>query len=170
MHIETERMVIRDFIPEDVDDLHEILGDDETMLLCEPAYSYEKTRKFLEDFCIGRRRALAAVLRERGKVIGYILFAPSGENSYEIGWFFNRRYWRRGYAYEACAKVMEYAFEALRVRKIIAETIDTAKSVKLMEKLGMACEGIQRGQARDNAGNQADLYFYGILREDTECN
>ena len=31
MYIETERMVIRDFLLEDAADLHEILGDDETM-------------------------------------------------------------------------------------------------------------------------------------------
>lgn len=166
MHIETERMVIREFTPGDVEDLQEILGDDETMKLCEPAYSYEKTRKFLEEFCIGRRGALAAVQRESGKVIGYILFKSIEEDVCEIGWFFNRRYWRQGYAYEACAKVMEYAFEVLNVHKIIAETIDTVKSVKLMVKLGMVCEGIQRSQARDNAGNRADLYCYGILRED----
>ena len=31
MLIETERMTVRDFKPDDVNDLHEILGDDETM-------------------------------------------------------------------------------------------------------------------------------------------
>ena len=31
MYIETPRMVIRDFTPDDAADLHEILGDDETM-------------------------------------------------------------------------------------------------------------------------------------------
>ena len=166
MYIETERMLIREFTPEDVEDLHEILGDDETMKLCEPAYNHAKTQKFLEDFCIGRRGALAAAQKESGKVIGYILFKAIEQDIYEMGWFFNRKYWRQGYAYEACTKVMEYAFDVMHVHKIIAETIDAARSVKLMEKLGMVCEGVQRSQARDNAGNRADLYLYGILRED----
>ena len=166
MYIETERMLIREFTPEDVEDLHEILGDDETMKLCEPAYNHAKTQKFLEDFCIGRKGALAAAQKESGKVIGYILFKAIEQDIYEMGWFFNRKYWRQGYAYEACTKVMEYAFDVMHVHKIIAETIDAARSVKLMEKLGMVCEGVQRSQARDNAGNRADLYLYGILRED----
>lgn len=166
MYIETERMLIREFTPEDVGDLHEILGDDETMKLCEPAYNHAKTQKFLEDFCIGRKGALAAAQKESGKVIGYILFKAIEQDIYEMGWFFNRKYWRQGYAYEACTKVMEYAFDVMHVHKIIAETIDAARSVKLMEKLGMVCEGVQRSQARDNAGNRADLYLYGILRED----
>ena len=159
-------MLIREFTPEDVEDLHEILGDDETMKLCEPAYNHAKTQKFLEDFCIGRKGALAAAQKESGKVIGYILFKAIEQDIYEMGWFFNRKYWRQGYAYEACTKVMEYAFDVMHVHKIIAETIDAARSVKLMEKLGMVCEGVQRSQARDNAGNRADLYLYGILRED----
>ena len=166
MYSETERMLIREFTPEDVEDLHEILGDDETMKLCEPAYNHAKTQKFLEDFCIGRKGALAAAQKESGKVIGYILFKAIEQDIYEMGWFFNRKYWRQGYAYEACTKVMEYAFDVMHVHKIIAETIDAARSVKLMEKLGMVCEGVQRSQARDNAGNRADLYLYGILRED----
>lgn len=166
MYIETERMLIREFTPEDVGDLHKILGDDETMKLCEPTYSYAKTQKFLEDFCIGRKGALAAVQKESGKVIGYILFKAIEEDIHEMGWFFNRKYWGQGYAYEACVNVMEYAFDVMHIHKIIAETIDTARSVKLMEKLGMVCEGIQRSQVKDNAGNRADLYLYGILRED----
>ena len=39
MYIETQRMVIRDFTPEDAADLHDIFGDDETMENCEPAYA-----------------------------------------------------------------------------------------------------------------------------------
>lgn len=52
MHIETPRMIIRDFTPEDAADLHDIFGDDETMENCEPAYDFEKTKEFLTSFCI----------------------------------------------------------------------------------------------------------------------
>ena len=61
MYIETPRMIIRDFTPEDVADLHDIFGDDETMKNCEPAYDFEKTKEFLTSFCIGRKGAVAAV-------------------------------------------------------------------------------------------------------------
>lgn len=83
-----------------------------------------------------------------------------------MGWIFNRRFWRKGYAYEACRAVVNHAFDALDAHKIFAEAIDTVKSVKLMEKLGMRREGVQRSQTRDNAGSWTDLYFYGLLRED----
>ena len=70
MYIETPRMIIRDFTPEDADDLYAIFGDDETMANCEPAYDFEKTRKFLTEFCIGRSGAVEAVHKESGKMIG----------------------------------------------------------------------------------------------------
>ena len=47
MQIETLRMYVRDFTPNDIHDLHEIFGDSETMKNCEPAYTFEKTRQLL---------------------------------------------------------------------------------------------------------------------------
>lgn len=108
---------------------------------------------------------MAAVLKDNNKVIGYILFNDLEEDVYEIGWFFNRGYWRQGFAYEACSKVIEYAFGKLNAHKVFAETIDAKKSVGLMKRLGMVQEGIQRSQTRDNDGVWQDLYFYGLLTE-----
>ena len=166
MNIETSRMIIRDFTSEDAADLHEIFGDDETMENCEPAYDFEKTREFLTSFCIGRNGAVAAVHKESGKMIGYILFKEYDVDVYEVGWIYNRNYWRQGYAYESCKAVIDYAFAERKAHKVFAETIDAGKSVGLMQKLGMQLEGIQRSQTRDNHGNWADLYFYGLLEED----
>ena len=99
-------------------------------------------------------------------MIGYILFNEVDNGVYEIGWIFNRNYWRKGYAFESCKAVVDYAFDSMNAHKIFAEAIDGIKSVNLMKKLGMKPEGIQRSQVKDNFGNWADLYFYGILAED----
>lgn len=50
MHIETPRMIIRNFTLEDAADLYDILGDEETMENCEPAYDFAKTKRFLTSF------------------------------------------------------------------------------------------------------------------------
>ena len=99
-------------------------------------------------------------------LIGYILFNEFDEGVYEMGWIFNRQHWRQGYAYEACKAVIDYAFDVLNAHKVFAEAIDANKSVGLMKKLGMRLEGVQRSQTKDNEGSWADLYFYGLLRED----
>ena len=79
MYIETDRMIVRDLTMNDVNDMYEIFGDDETMRNCEPAYTIEKTAEFLENFCIKKNGAVAAVHKENNKVIGYILFKEYDE-------------------------------------------------------------------------------------------
>ncbi len=163
MHLETERMLVRDFLPGDAADLHAILGDGETMQYSEPAYDLEKTKAFLEDFCIARHGAVAAVEKQSGQVVGYLLFRLCGQGVYEMGWFFRRDRWGRGLAYESCKALRDYAFRELKAHKLFAETIDPVKSVGLMKKLGMKPEGVQRSQTRDTAGHWADLCLYGLL-------
>ncbi len=166
MYIETPRITIRSFTPEDAADLHDILGDEETMKNCEPPYDFEKTKDFLSSFCIARKGAVAAVHRKTEKVIGYILFNEHEKNVYEMGWIFNRSFWGQRYAFESCQAVIDYAFRVRKAHKIFAETIDAVKSVGLMKKLGMRPEGVQQSQTRDNHGDWVDLYLYGLLEED----
>ncbi len=164
--IETHRMVVRGFTMDDLYDLYEIFGDAETMKNCEPTYTLDQTRDFLQSFCIEKQSALAAVHKSTGKTIGYILFREFDEGVYEIGWIFHRSFWRQGYAYEACKAVIDHAFAEQNAHKFFAEAIDGVKSVGLMKKLGMTLEGIQKSQTKDLDGNWADLYFYGILRDE----
>ena len=168
--IETERLVIRNFTPDDANDLYEILGDAETMKHCEPAYDFKKTKDFLHSFCITRNGAVAAVHKQSKKTIGYILCNEIDPGIYEMGWFFNRRYWRQGYATEACKAVLDHAFRDLHAHKVFAETLDGVKSVGLMQKLGMQFEGVQRGQTNSTDGNPASLYLYGLLAANWKPN
>ena len=166
MYLETERMSVRDFAMDDLEDLQAILGDEETMAYSEPTYTRERTAEFLRQFCVEKKGAVAAVLKATGRVIGYILFHELDEGVYEMGWFFNRTCWGKGYALEACKAVVDHAFNQQNAHKIFAETIDGGKSVGLMKKLGMKPEGIRRSQVKDRSGTWADLYLYGLLAED----
>ena len=139
------------------------------MEFSEPPYSLEDTKEFLSGFCIEREGGAAVVLRETGKLIGYILFNELEDSVYELGCFFNRSFWRRGYAFEACSAVIGYAFEKLNAHKVFTETADAEKTVGLIEKLGMRLEGVQREQTLDNHGNRLDMYLYGILRSELQA-
>ena len=166
VNIESSRLLIRNFKLDDAKDLYEILGNDDVMRYSEATYSFENTVDFLENFCIKKNGAVAVVHKESSKVIGYILFHEINESVYEMGWFFNKNYWGKGYAFEACKTIVDYAFDSLNVHKIFAETIDSRKSVNLMKKLGMKLEGVQKSHIKDCFGNWADVYFYGILKEE----
>ncbi len=166
MRIVTERLLIRDFHASDAEDLHEILGDAETMKYCEPAYTFEQTQSFLQSFCIVQKGAFAVVHKDSQKVIGYVLFNAWKTAVYEIGWIFNKNFWRQGYAYEACSSIITYAFEKMNVVKVVAETIDKQKSIGLMKKLGMKLGETQKDATKDSFGNFADMYVYEITRNE----
>ena len=167
MLIQTARTALRYFQPEDFDDLHEILSDPAVMEQAEPPYDEARTRAFLNDFCVARKRALAVVRRGQGKVIGYALCSDRLEPGvYELGWIFNKDYWRQGLAYESMHALIDYLFTQANAHKVFAEAVDEIKSVPLMKKLGMKHEGTQQEHTRDNTGAWRDLHFYGLLRED----
>ena len=101
MHLETERLIIRDFKLSDIDDLYEIFSEDEVMEYIEPVYDRNKTLNFIKEFCIEHKGAFACANRENEKVIGYIIFKEYEDKVYELGWIFNKEYWGKGYAYES---------------------------------------------------------------------
>lgn len=169
MYLETGRIIIRNFTSNDLNDLYDIFSDTETMRFIEPPYSMDRTRSFLEAFCIHRDPpgAYAAVECSSGKVIGYILFKPLDDPEiYEMGWIFNRAYWGKGYAFESCSAVIKYGFNTLNLHKICAETVDPIKSLNLMKKLGMKLEGIIRQQSKQTINTWQDIYWAGIIRTD----
>ena len=59
MHIETQRVVIRNYTMDDAKDLYAILGNADVMKNCEPAYSFEKTSHFLSEFCMGKNQPIS---------------------------------------------------------------------------------------------------------------
>lgn len=165
MFIRTPRLIIRDYTPSDWQDLYEIFSDPAVMKDCEPAYTESQTREAL-DYYIQKDIAYAVTLIDSGKLIGHVLFAqmppPDEKGVYEIGWIYNKNYWRQGYALEAAKALIEYGFQERKLHKICAETIDPVKSVGLMKKLGMTHEGTFRSHTRDLDGNWTDLYWYAI--------
>ena len=165
MYIRTARLVIRDYAPSDLQDLHAIFSDPVVMKECEPAYTEAQTRDALDHF-MQKGIAFAVTQADSGKVIGHALFAqlppPDEKGVYEIGWIYNRSYWRQGYAYEAASALIEYGFREWKLHKVCAETIDPVKSCGLMQKLGMSHEGTFRAHTKDLDGNWTDLYWYAI--------
>ena len=157
MNIITGRMIIRDFTMNDINDMQDILGDAETMKNCEPAYTIEKTADFLQKFCIEKKRAVAAIHKDTAKVIGYILFNEFDDGVYEIGWFFNRAFWRQGFAYESCKAVIDYLADLNEQAQERLDTImEQMKATEgVTEELKRTCQ-IEWVQRCNNIHNRAE--------------
>lgn len=170
MKLETTRLILRDYRPEDLRDLHAIVSDEETMRFSQKPCTLKETQALLNLF-LEKKIACAVELKETGRLIGHLLFSqlPQEEDGiYEMGWFFNRNYWHRGYALESCRVLMAYGFEALHLHKIMAETIDPVASGALAKKLGMVLEGTFHAQTKAPDGTWADVYWYGICNPQEE--
>jgi RimJ/RimL family protein N-acetyltransferase len=82
--------------------------------------------------------------------IGYVgLSVPSFDAHFtpcvEIGWRLAKEHWGHGYASEAAAACLRFAFETLNLKQIVAFTVPlNRRSMRVMERIGMT---------RDRAGD-----------------
>lgn len=166
--IETERLILRKFKEQDLQDLYEYLSDDDVVAF-EPyeSMNYEEVQN-----CLAKRMEsdefLAVEEKMGGKMIGNIYIGDRYAESVEIGYVFNRKFWKKGYAYEACSRVCEYVFQQ-GVHRIEAncDPLNEA-SWKLLERLGFLREGcLQKDNyfRKDEKGRPVwkDTYIYSKL-------
>lgn len=167
--VETERLIIRNFTPEDWRDLHEYFSDEQVL-------KFEPYKPFSEEGCkeeaLSRSKGdtfLAVSLKSTGKVIGNLYFSKEDFMTWELGYIFNSKYHRKGYATESVKAIMKYAFENLGTRRIIANCDPrNISSWKLLEAVNMRREGHLLQNIyffEDENGNPLwkDTYEYGML-------
>ena len=102
--------------------------------------------------------------RASGAFVGRVgPWYPEGWPDLEIGWTLRSAYWGRGYASEAAAKCIEFAFERLD-RKHLISLIDPAntRSVRVAERVG---ERLERDVELPHLPNRKILQ-YGLSREE----
>src|SRR5687767_9712292 len=82
--------------------------------------------------------------KEDGELLGFcgIKIADDAgspvQGEHEIGWRLREDAWGKGYAREAAAASLGYAFESIGAERVVALTVDgNVPSWRLMERLGM---------------------------------
>ena len=115
--IETERLLLREYTPDDFNALYKIVSDPETMAHYPAPFDEARTRRWidwnLENYAQYGFGLWAVVLNETGEFIGdcgLTLQNIDGEMLPEIGYHIHRKYWRRGFAKEAARAVRDWAF------------------------------------------------------------
>ena len=125
MIIETDRLILREYIPEDFDALFEILSDTETMKHYPAPFDAAKTKNWINrnmDYYKKYGFGLwAVVLKETEEFIGdcgITIQSIDGEMLPEIGYHIHKRHWRKGYAKEAASAVRNWFFQKTQYNKI----------------------------------------------------
>ncbi|MFZ5352817.1 MAG: GNAT family N-acetyltransferase [Bacillota bacterium] len=173
--LETERLILRKFVPDDWKDLHEYLSDEEVVKY-EPYDAYTQEQSMQEAKDRSQDDAFWAVcLKENNKLIGNIFFMqrkPSEFRTWMIGYVFNAKYHCNGYATESCRRMLTHAFETLGAHRVVAMCNPLNKpSWKLLERLNMRREGYLLKNVyfkTDSEGSPIwnDTYEYAILYEE----
>lgn len=140
----TDRLVIREQTTEDIDALYEIYSDPEISRYTENLYSdRDEEYSYMVDYINNQYKyheygIWALVNKESGELIGRAgLSLRPGCDDLELGFVIGKKYQKKGYGFESCKAIVEYAFENLYSNKIVAYThVQNIPSKKLLKKLG----------------------------------
>jgi RimJ/RimL family protein N-acetyltransferase len=177
IELETERLVLREFKATDWKAVHEYARDPDVVKFMEwGPNSAEETQSFI-DRCLDLQRQnprmafeFAVTLKSDGTLIGAagMRLNPGNTNTADIGYCYNKKYWRQGFAAEACLRLMELGFVDLDLHRIWA-TCDAENdgSAAVLRKCGMRQEGHFKKE-RNIKGRWRDTLFFAILREEWE--
>ena len=143
MELTTERLHLRPFTAADRDAIHAVYSDPEVMRhVGHGAHrTMEETATALRIYGDVLARSgysfLAVTERHGGALVGDGGLHPLG-GDVELGYTLARAVWGRGYATELGRALIEYAFEVLKVSRVVAQ-VEPANvaSRHVLEKLGM---------------------------------
>lgn len=169
MEIITERLRLREYTQDDFDDLKEILTDEETMRFYPKPYDLDGVQRWLDWSMDNYRRygfgLWAIELKRTGEFIGdcgLTMQNIDGESLPEIGYHINKRYWRKGYAKEACKAVKDWAFTNTEFDELYSYmNVDNVPSYSTARANGMK-------RIKEYESDKEKDYVYMISRKEWE--
>lgn len=172
--LETERLILRKYTPDDAGDLKEWLSDPDLYtywgrdaskgeqnpetLFIDPRPHV--VRKPSRDFC------WAMVLKKNNKLIGELqIFNIENDRMAKVAYRLSKQYWSHGLTTEALREAVRFCFENTELQKLYTDVdIRNIASCRILEKCGFIKEGLIR-QGKMGL-TYCDYYLYGMLRSD----
>jgi RimJ/RimL family protein N-acetyltransferase len=100
------------------------------------------------------------------RIMGMIAIHPDGFRM-AIGYVLARSYWGKGYMPEAAQAVIDWALQQPSIYRVYATTdVENLASRRVLEKVGMQCEGILRKHIihPNVSATPRDSYMYAITK------
>jgi len=125
--LQTSRLTLREFEPEDSNALARVLSDAETMRYYPAPYGrvgveqwIASNRERYKEDGVGLWAMESKETRELIGDCGIIRQQVDGDHLYEIGYHLRRDFWHRGLATEAAIACREWAFQHLKTERLIS--------------------------------------------------
>jgi RimJ/RimL family protein N-acetyltransferase len=170
MRISTERLILRPFDLDDVDDMLEFLSHPSVARVTP---NIEATETGLRDYIdlqhsyqpfeLDKCWDLGIELKTEGNAIGLLSMVTRPHRQGEIGWSLGPDHRGQGYVTEAAQALITFCFGTLNLHRIFAITTNrNTGSWRVMERLGMRQEArLREAEFRD--GEWLDRLIYGLL-------
>lgn len=174
--LETERLVLRQILPSDVEDW--------LAVWCEPAVmrymiDFDKTPQTIDDvmpiiewtddiFTKQTGLRWAIVKKSFNKMLGSVGFHlyHKANRCAEIGYELHPAYWRQGIMTEALQEVLTFGFRQLNLHRIEANvTVGNEASANLLHRLGFTQEGTWRDKVISR-GQFVSLWQFSLLEDE----
>ena len=164
---ETQRLILREYTLDDYDTLYKIISDPVTMQHYPKPYDEVGVRRWLEwSISNYKERGFgwwAVISKETGELMGdcgITLQIINGEILPEIGYHFDKKFWRKGFGTEAAKAVRDWAFKNTDYNSLYSYmTQKNVGSYSVAEAIGMERVGAYTDE------KYGDMYVYAITRE-----
>jgi ribosomal-protein-alanine N-acetyltransferase len=148
--LETDRLVFRRLLPDDLDSLFALYCDaDVRRYIPDAPRSYDETREELEWFLNGHPKfpdlgLWATIHKASGRFIGRCGLLPwtiDGRQEVEVAYLLAKEYWGQGLGTEAARAIADYGFERLEFARLVCLIEpDNQASIRVATKIGMTFE------------------------------
>lgn len=172
IYIETERIIIRNFKQKDAEGLLEYLSHPRVNCFAgDPLCSREAAWAYMQ-YSPKDMLRYAVSLKKDDFIIGDVFALRENEDTYNVGWHFNKRFEGKGFACEAAAGLLDYLFREAGARRIYGFVEDdNIRSKRLCERLGMRREGCFKEFVTfvnnpDGSPKYEDTCVYAILEKE----
>ena len=175
VELKTERMTLRPFNLDDVDDTYAFASDPEWRRYLPgsnwpQSYSRRDAEQWVARQVLTPWETTPMFAIEYGKrVVGWIKLNVDHEREIaSIAYALHKEHWGKGLVPEAATALMDWGFTKLGLAKIFAGAeAPNIQSQRVMEKVGMKREALLRSHNIGREG-RVDNVLYGILREEWE--
>lgn len=146
--IETERLRLRMFRPDDVDQMVPFYADPEVMKWMSTGQPIPRERvelaipRYIERFHENGFGVFAVELKDSDMLVGYCgIVYLDNTPEVEIGYLFGRPYWGKGYATEAATAARDFGFNVVGLPRLVGITRhENIPSQRVLQKIGLRYE------------------------------